>query len=136
MNAIEMVETMTVETIPATHLATHRDALMRAKEAIEHRLTGIEAQIMATIKNGTQVDGLSLDNPPGRLKWNKPEQEILALADLMGVDIGKRSIITPTQAAKLIDESVINAYSDRPMGKTKIVNSKTTKAALVFGKQE
>lgn len=134
MNAIDVTNLMAIETIPPQYLATHRSTLLRAKEAIEHRLTGIDAQIMATIQNGTQVDGLALDNPPGRLKWNKPENEILALADLMGVDIGKRSLITPTQAIKLIDESVIKAYSDRPTGKAKIVDSKTTKAAMVFGK--
>ena len=108
--------------------------LLRAKEAIEHRLTGVDAQIMATIKSGTQVDGLALDNPPGRLKWIKPEKEILALGDLMQIELGKRSLITPTQAIKLLDESVIKVYSDRPIGKTKIVDSKTTRAAMVFGK--
>lgn len=135
MNAIDMVANMVAETIPANYLATHRAALIRALGAIEHRLTGVEAQIMATIKNGKPVQGLGLDNPPGRLKWSKSDEEILALGDLMGVNLGKRSLVTPTQANKLIDESVIKAYSTRPLGKTKIVNSTTTRASVVFGKK-
>jgi len=132
LNAIEIGGSMSVEEIPADQLKLHREILKRSYEAIDFRLTSINSQIEALIKKGSPVAGLALDNPPGNLKWNRSDAEIIALGGVMGCDLSKVKVITPTQAKKLIDESVIKVYADRPNGKTKIVNSTDTKAASVF----
>ena len=134
-NAIDHTDKMTIEVIPPDQLALHREILNRSLSAIKHRLTGVDSEIEALIKNGVNIDGLSLDNPPGRLKWIKPDAEIIALAELMGADLTKVVCCTPTQAKKMLDPSLIDAYAKPSTGKTKIVNSKTTRAAKVFGAQ-
>jgi len=134
MNAIDVTQSMKIETIPNDYLATHRAILLKAKASIDNRLTGIDAQIIATLKKPNQlVRGLALDNPPGNLKWTRPDGEILALGTLMNVTLSKTVLMTPTQAGKVVDESVIKPYTNRPPGKTKIVSSTNSKAARVFG---
>lgn len=135
LNAIDVGGSMSVELIPADQLKLHREILKRSSEAIDFRLTSINSQIKALIKQGKPVAGLALDNPPGRLKWKRSDKEIIALGKLLGSNLSKPGVITPTQAKKLIDESVINVYADHPKGKTKIVESTDTKAASVFSKQ-
>jgi len=135
MNAIDTVSRMTAESIPDEFLATHRATLERAKEAIEHRLTGVDALIISTIQQGSAVEGLALANPLGNLKWNEPDEVILTMAELMGQDLSKKALITPTQAMRKVGESIVKNLATRSPGKTKIVKSEDTVAALVFGKK-
>lgn len=136
MNAIDVSNSMQVEVIPNDQLKSHRETLIRAQESITGRLNAIDAQIVASIKNNVVIEGLAIDNPPGRLAWDKPIDDIIAFGQLMNVDLSKPGVITPTQAKKLIDESVINMYSKRPPGKTKIVDSTKSKASRVFGNKK
>jgi len=143
MNAIDVGTAMSVEIIPADQLALHRNILKRAKAAIDERLNAVDAQIIAMFGQGQLVDGLALDNPIGALHWTKPEPEIKILGQMYGAKLVKEKLITPTQALalrspdkkKLIDEDVINVYATRSKGKTKIVDSTTTRASSVFGKK-
>lgn len=141
LNAIDVGGSMSVELIPADQLKLHREILKRSSEAIDFRLTSINSQIEALIKQGKSVAGLALDNPLGNLKWKRSDKEIIALGKIMStkekpVNLSKPGVITPTQAKKLIDGSVISVYADRPKGKTKIVDSLDTKAASVFSQQK
>jgi len=136
MNAIDVSNSMQIEVIPPDQLKSQREILVRAQESINGRLNAIDAQIIASIKNNVVIDGLALDNPPGRLAWTKSVDQVISLGQLMDVDLSKPGVITPTQAKKLIDESVISMYSKRPPGKTKIVDSTKSKAARVFGNKK
>ncbi len=132
-NAIDHCQNMTVEIIPPDQLALHRDILKRSIKAIENRLTGVESEIETLIRGGATVDGLLLANPQGRLAWNKSDAEILALGELMQVNLSKTKPITPTQAKQFLPAELLEAFSHNPAGKTKLVDSTTTKAAKVFG---
>lgn len=144
MNAIDVGGAMAVEVIPADQLKLHRSVLLRATDAIKYRLNAVDAQIIAMIGNDQPVAGLALDNPPGSLKWTRPDAEIKVLGEMMGAVLTKEKPITPTQAlalrspdkTKLIDEAVIKAYATRSKGKTKIVDSTTTQASKVFGNKK
>lgn len=133
-NAIDTSGKMRIEVIPHDQLKLQREILQRAKDRIDYQLSGVEAQITAAIRSGQLVNGLTLDNPPGRLEWNRPFKEIKLLGEMMGVELTQDKLKTPTQAKKLIDESVIKAYSYRPDGKTKIVDSTNSRAQRVFSK--
>jgi len=78
-----------------------------------------------------------LQDSYGARKWNKPDEEVLALGEIFGKDLSKKSVVTPTQALKLnIDESVIMAYSYIPKGDAKLVENNPNDAAKIFNNLE
>lgn len=94
--------------------------LSRLRWAIK-RLTAREAamstQVEAHIRSGRSVAGWALSNVPGARKWSRPQEEVEAMGDMMGVDLRKLGLKTPAQAIDAgIDEAVIQAYSDRTTG--------------------
>jgi len=102
-----------INELPPEALGIELRMLERAQQAISARLDGLKEQVIATKK---QVPGWMLKQGQGRQKWNKPTQEIIALGDMMSVDLRKpEDICTPKQAIKKgIDAAVINAYSFTP----------------------
>ncbi len=117
-------------------MATELNMLKRAADAIEFRLLGLEEQVKTQLMAGGNIPGWMLKMGLGRQAWNKSTQEILTLGTLMGMDLKKPDApITPKQAIKKgIDETVINAYSDKPKTGLKLVKDNGTKARKVFSK--
>lgn len=113
-------------------------ALKRAQALLDARVTGLEAEVEATIKRGQMVPFWMRESSPGRLAWNKPAVEVLALGTMLGVDFAKPvEPITPTQAkaaakAKQIPESIIDSFASRPAGTTKLIFDNGSRAALTF----
>ena len=135
-NAIDVASKMTTETIPTEYLKLHRSQLVRAARILKDRLTAIDAEIKALIKNGNSIDGLCLGYGKGRLVWSKPDEEIIALGEMMKIDLSKKGVITPTQAkAKKLNQDLIKSFSKNQVGKSKILDSNETRAANVFGTQ-
>lgn len=129
MSALDVMASMNQERLTPGQLGANLRLLRRGKEAIELLLTAIEEQVVAQIND---VPGWSLDSSPGRRKWIRGTGEVLAMGDLMGVDLRKGDPITPAQAQKKgIDESVIKAYSSRDTV-VKLVESDKTLAARAF----
>jgi len=113
-------------------------ALKRAQALLEARVSGLEAEAVSIIKRGEQVPFWSLESTPGRLAWQKPAAEILALGQMMGLDLAKPpECITPTQAkaaakaAKLPGE-IFDVYAARPAGTAKLTYDDGKKARLTF----
>lgn len=62
-----------------------------------------------------RVVGWSKQPKYGRLAWNVPDDQVLQTMELLGVDVrAPAKPVTPTQAKKLIDGSVIDLYASRP----------------------
>ena len=114
-------------------------ALKRAQALLEARVSGIEAQAVASIKAGQLVPFWAMESVPGRLAWTKPAPEIFALGEMLGLKLQKDpEPITPTQAkaaakAAKIDGALFDAYAVRPAGAAKLVADDGTKARLTFG---
>lgn len=120
--------------------------LKRAQALLDARVTGLEAQAVATLKAGQLVPFWAMESVPGRLAWNKPVSEIFALGDMLGLDLQKEpEPITPTQAkaaakakakAQGLDgktyEGLIDAYAARPPGAVKLTADDGSKARLTF----
>lgn len=103
----------TPETVGAelTHIA-------RALRILKDRNTALEA-VAAVMP---RVTGWSKEPKYGRLAWNEMDEAVLALGDACGVDLRRPAApVTPTQAKKLIDGAVIDAYADRPYAGAKLV---------------
>lgn len=112
--------------------------LKQAQELLAARVTGIEAQVVASIKRGVGVPFWAMESVPGRLAWNKPAAEVFALGDMLGLDLRKEAEpITPTQAKaaakpKGLPGELFDAYASRPVGAAKLVVDDGTRARLIF----
>jgi hypothetical protein len=105
-----------------------------SRERLEDLETGLEAQVMAAIRDGKPVPGWEAVPGQGRERWIQPLADVVAMGDMFGADLRKPAeAITPAQARKKgIDEAVISAYSERPAGETKLkpVDGKNVRKAF------
>lgn len=107
--------------------------LADAKAALKSRMTGLEEQAFAELLNGKEVPGQQLGRGRGSWEWDKPVDEVIAMGEMMGVDLRKPAqVITPTQAKNLVDESVISAYTQKYSGKQRLEPVNETLAQQVF----
>lgn len=107
--------------------------IKRAIEQLQYLESGYEAQITAKIKKGIGIKGWSLEPSFGRRKWNQPYENIVAIGDMMGIDLRKQELITPLQAKdKGLDEAFIGTYSETPVTGSKLVQSNKSTAQSIF----
>jgi hypothetical protein len=121
------------------HLALELRILKRAERTLKARLSGLEEQALAEIRNGKILPGFVTKQGYGNKRWRKdtPSDEVIMMGDLMGVDVRKPvTLDTPAQVLKKgIDASVIELYSETPMTSMKLVEDNGAKARNVFRKQ-
>lgn len=122
--------------------------LTRARALLDARISGLEAQTVASIKGGNLVPFWLMEAVPGRLAWTKPAPEVFALGDMLGLNLRKApEPMTPTQAkaaAKVAAkaagmaadtyDALIDNYASRPAGAAKLIADDGSKARLIFGK--
>lgn len=121
--------------LPNEALALQLRLIKRGMARLEALKLGLEGQAMARIRAGQRVPGWAIEQGKGREKWTRPVAEVLALGELMGVNLAKpQEAITPNQARTAgVDASVIKAYSVEPNGENKLVISDDSAAAKAFG---
>lgn len=109
-----------------------------AIKRLEARETGLRALAESMIHQGKPVPFWTLQQTPGRLKWDEGATEDIAmLARLAGKSAFKApELITPTQAKqrKILPDAIVSAYSTRPNGALKLAPDSTTKASRIFQK--
>jgi hypothetical protein len=119
--------------LPPQALGLELRYLHRAIASLQARATGLEEQALATIKRGTAVPFYRIEAGKGRERWSRPDAEIIAMGDMMGVDLRKSATITPKQAIKAnMPEAVVKAFSETPTGELKLVQDDGTQARKVF----
>lgn len=125
------------QNMPPEAMATQYAILARAKEQIEGMESAFKEQIKYLIKSGKNVTGYMLESAMGRERWTRPEAEIITMGKMMGKDLSNIKALTPNQARKKhIDESLITAFSERPVNGTKLVKSNTQLASKIFNIKE
>jgi len=109
-------------------------ALSRAHALLEARMTGLQAQAEALLRTGKLVPFWMIETKPGNLAWTKPVAEVLALGQMMGLDLAKPvDAITPAQAKKAgLPDALVNTYAARPTGSAKLKPDDGSKARLTF----
>lgn len=108
--------------------------LKHAQALLEARISGLEMEVQANIKRGQRVPFWSMESSPGRLAWVKPSSEVIALGQMLGVNLSKPvEPITPAQAIKAgVPDDLVKLYAQRPTGTAKLVYDDGTKARLTF----
>lgn len=137
MFAIDYTSHMRAEPLPPEALSMELRTLERAEEAIQFVKAGLMAQATNCIKAGTTIPGWELRAGTGRKVWKVPVAEVIALSQVMGINLQKQvDTITPTQARKAgLPEELVNAYSENSAGEVKLTQCNMTKIANVFGTQ-
>jgi hypothetical protein len=107
--------------------------LERALSRLEARVEGLRELTLANIRAGKSVPQYRVEPGKGRPQWNIPTEQIITIGQLLGKDLSKPGVITPTQAKKIIDESVISHYSSITPGPLKLIPESNADAARVFG---
>lgn len=136
MRLFEMTSKPTPVELSPQDLGVQLNIIKRARKHLESLESGFDEQVKGLIRKGVSVPGWIAEDGVGRPKWNKPIDEIIAMGDLMKIDVRKpEDAITPIQAGKLgIDEAVITAYSTKPRTGLKIVPDNGSRAREVFSK--
>jgi hypothetical protein len=134
-NAIDIISHTRVELMTPGALSYALHTIFRAEEAIKFVRIGLEAQAQGIINKGGDVPGWMLRAGTGRQNWNVPVAEVIALSQVMGIDLCKSvDTITPAQARKAgLPEEIVNMYSARQSGEKKLVPFNDVKIAAVFG---
>lgn len=80
--------------------------------------------------------GYMVEVTKGRLNWSAPVPQVIALGQLLGADLGKPAVVTPTQARKLVPAEMYDAcvkpLTKRDAGATKLVRAKDSRVSRAF----
>lgn len=116
-------------------IGTELTLLKQAEQALTARISGLEAAVKASIQKGVSIPGWLVEHSTGREEWAVPVAEVIALGDLMGVNLAKDpEPITPVQARKAgLDTTVVSQYSRRSCDEAKLVPITTNDARRAFG---
>lgn len=110
-------------------------AIMReAATLLSARIDGLESEVLARVKAGQQIPGWRVEQGMGREKWKVPVEEVIALGQMMGVDVAKPGVITCKQAIKKgLPADLVSSYTETPTGEIKLVPDDGAKPRNAFG---
>ena len=110
--------------------------LRKAETRLKSMISAREGQIIATQKAGINVPGWAQKHGKGRIIWDKPVEEVLALGEIMGIDLkAPEKAITPAKAGTAgLDSALIKAYSHAPTTGITLVPAEKSLASNAFSK--
>lgn len=108
--------------------------LKRAAKLLDARISGLEESIAANTRKGRACSHFTLVSKPGRVTWSKSDAEVIALGQLMQIDVTKPKLITPNQAIKAgMSADVVKHYTHTPTTGVELVEIDNKKLRKVFG---
>jgi hypothetical protein len=126
LNAIDTTTTARVETVESEDLGRELGAIEYALTILNTRKSALEGEITERLKQGESVPGKMLKESYGRLNWAVSDSTIELMAGFYGVDLMKKSPITPTQAITAgVPKEVVEKYAARRPAGFKLVDDKT-----------
>lgn len=119
--------------LPPDAMGLELKMLESAIALAQARASGLAEQLEHSLARGERNRHYELSSTPGRLGWNRPDYEVLALGSLLGADLAKPAEpITPTQAMKKIDPAMVEAFASRPAGALKLSPISTVSSRKAF----
>lgn len=127
--------------LPPPQLAAELSFLDATMQRLKARREGLAIQAETLLARGHVVPGYAMESSPGNLSWNDgvDVDEVSMLGNSLGVALCRDpEPVTPTQAKTILkrralDPELLEAYTSRPRGKMKLVQSTTIKARKAFG---
>jgi len=134
LNSIDIAEHPFDENLSSDILSEELDEIQKAQSALKMRGEAIEELLYHRAINGASIKGRALIANTGTLEWRE-----YVTADMLRMltdkTVSKEKLITPTQAKKLLPETVIDTLAIRPNKGMKLVRIDAQKLAQkMFGK--
>ena len=136
LTSADVAELNTPFNLSPSSLGNELRYLRRTAELLDARITGLQEQATATIKQGQRVPFFKLESNPGGKRWKVSNEEIAALGELLGHDLKKPvQVVTPNQAIKAgVPEDIIKQYVEIKPGAFKLELDNGDAARKVFHK--
>lgn len=108
--------------------------LTRMFNLMKARKEALEAQALSIGRGGQRVPHFKIENEAGRLVWKKQPAEVIALGQMLGVDLAKPAeAITPLQAkAAGLNEALLSTFAEQRPGASKLIPDDGTELRRVF----
>jgi len=91
----------------------------------KERIDATQADIAYRLRNGERMAGYHLEQVQGRENWTIKPDELIAMAELIGVNVSKPGVLTPLQSIKAgLPEELVKTYAKRAPGEIKAVADK------------
>lgn len=127
--------------LPPAQLGAELTYLDETMQRLKARREGLAIQAETLLTKGQIVPGFAMESNPGNLAWNDGVNvdEVAMLGSSLGVALCRDpEPVTPTQAKTIlkrraIDGTLLEAYTYRPRGKMKLVQTPHIKARKAFG---
>ena len=121
--------------LPPQALGSELRYIQSAIDTLTARATSLEEQALSMIRQGKSVPHFVAQHGMGRERWIKPEAEVIAMGELMGVKLGVTKLVTPKQAIKAgMNAELVKSFTETPRGELKLVADDGTNARKIFGK--
>ena len=107
----------------------------RSLALLKSRADALEQQALAMARAGANVPHFLVEKSAGREVWKKPAAEVIALGQMLGLDLAKPpAAITPLQAAGRGLSDVLRAsFAERTPGASQLVPDDGSRFRKVFG---
>lgn len=120
--------------LPPAAASLELHTLEQALARLQARVDGLTEAVSAYGRQGLPIPFHVLESNPGRAKWSVPVNDVINMGAMMGVNLAKPGVLTPTQARKAgVDAAVISAYSVSQQGAAKLQPHNPASARRVFG---
>lgn len=130
-----LIEDLSPLELPPDAAALELHHLRAAAAVLASRISGLEGQIEGLLSVGQAVPGWTLEHTPGREQWTLPAEQVIAMGQMLGVNIAKPvEPLTPLQARKAgMLADVVNANCERKAGSVKLAPVDDSLGRRVFG---
>jgi len=134
--SLEFVGAPLAHDLSTDALGLELSLLQDAADTIKYRLTGLQSEMKARIKKGERATTYILEPGVGNLEWTQPVGEVIRMGQLLGCDLAKKAVLTPTQAmAKGVSKDVVMSLAKRKQTGLKLVKNTNIKARKIFGRK-
>jgi hypothetical protein len=130
---LDFAEEDTPEEITVQEAARELRDITKALERLEARKLGLEPIVQSALEANQTVPHWTLERSSGRESWAVPNDQVLSLGKMFGLDLSKPGLLTPKQVRQLgLDESVIKHYAKHTPGAVKLKLLNHIDAAKAF----
>lgn len=121
MDACDKAGTPSDLELPIEYAARELALLERASALLDARKSGLAEQVKAALVKGKNVPLWQLVPIKSREIWRASYAEVKALGEIVGINVTKDSLVTPTQARKMgLPADIVTQFSVRPPGGLKL----------------
>ena len=135
--AVNVSRSAVLHNLSPAQVSSELRVLEHAQEVLKARISGLSAEALAMLSRGERLPHYYAERGRGRERWNISEKEVIALGEIMGVELSKSTTITPKQAialkSPLLPAERVRQLSVTPVGELKLMPMDTRKTDKIFG---